>query len=402
MLVLRGGTVVDTDGAREADVLIDGDRIAAVATDSGSLGDPGSSDEAEIDEGIDVSGAYVCPGLIDAHVHLMLDGRPDPSSTTAESDFSLAYRAAANCRAALSAGVTTVRDLGAPRSLATDAGSLIDEGVVAGPRVLACGENVVMTGGHGNWFGRQADGVAEVKKAVREQLARGADVVKCMATGGVLTEGAAIGAPELDPDELDALVAAASAKGVPTAAHAHGAAGMKNAVRAGITSVEHGTFMDREAAELMADRGTYWVPTASALRGIVDNADAEKGIPDWAVAKAEEAAEAFAEAFTHAAAAGVPIAMGTDAGTPFNFHDDIPQELELMVDYGCSPAAALAAATVDAASLLGVGDVGKVDEGYRADLVVLPENPLDDVTAWQDPRDVIKAGERIEADERVH
>ena len=387
MLVLHGGAIVDTDGAREADVLVEDDTITAVETDSDL------PDSTDADEAIDVSGSYVCPGLIDAHVHLMLDGRPDPSSVNAESEFELAYRAAANCRAALSAGVTTVRDLGAPRTLALDAGRLIDEGVMPGPRVLACGENVVMTGGHGNWFGREADGESEVTKAAREQLARGAEVVKCMATGGVLTEGAVIGAPELDLEELEALVATANAKRVPTAAHAHGTEGMRNAVRAGITSIEHGTFMDRETAELMADRGTYWVPTASALRGIVENA--EEGVPDWAVTKAEEAAGAFADAFDHATAAGVSVAMGTDAGTPFNFHGDIPRELEFMVEYGLSPADALDAATVTAADLLGLDNVGKVTEGYRANLVVLPEDPSKDATAWQESREVIKAGERV-------
>ena len=214
-----------------------------------------------------------------------------------------------------------------------------------------------------------------------------------MATGGVLTEGAVIGAPELDAEELETLVATANAKRVPTAAHAHGTEGMRNAVQAGITSIEHGTFMDREVAELMADRGTYWVPTASAFRGILDNS--EEGIPEWAVAKAEEAEEAFADTFEHAAAAGIPVAMGTDAGTPFNFHGEIPRELEFMVEFGLSPAAALEAATVTAADLLGLDYVGKIDEGYRADLVVLPENPIKDVSAWQDAEEVLKAGEHV-------
>jgi imidazolonepropionase-like amidohydrolase len=250
-----------------------------------------------------------------------------------------------------------------------------------------------MTGGHGNWFGREADGKGEVKKAVRERLARGAEVVKCMATGGVLTEGAVIGAPELDVEELETLVETANAKRVPTAAHAHGTEGMRNAVQAGITSIEHGTFMDREVAELMADRGTYWVPTASAFRGILDNSEA--GIPEWAVAKAQQAAEAFADTFEHASAAGVPVAMGTDAGTPFNFHCEIPRELEFMVEFGLSPANALEAATATAADLLGLDDVGKVEDGYRADLVVLPENPVEDVSAWQEPEEILKAGERV-------
>jgi imidazolonepropionase-like amidohydrolase len=383
MLALRGGTVVDADGSREADVAVEDGRIASV----GDVPD-------DPDEERDATGQFVAPGLIDAHVHLMMDGRADPSEVTDDSESTLAYRATANLRDALDAGVTTVRDLGAPGSLALDARDAVAAGVVEGPRVLACGENVVMTGGHGHWFGREADGVPEVKKAVREQLKRDADVVKCMATGGVLTEGALTGAPELDEPELETVVETAGAKRVPTAAHAHGTAGIKNAVRAGISSVEHGTFMDREAAELMADRGTYWVPTAKALYGIVD-AGPEAGIPEFAVEKAEEAEEAWADAFEYALDAGVPIAMGTDAGTPFNHLADAAEELELMVEHGLSERQALEAATVNAADLLGLDDVGTVSEGARADLVVLDENPLDDVAAWRLPTNVVSRGTTV-------
>jgi imidazolonepropionase-like amidohydrolase len=381
MFVLRGGTVVDAEGPREADVAVEDGEIAAV----GDVPD-------DPDEEFDASGQFVAPGLVDAHVHVMMDGRADPSEVLDDNETTLAYRATANLRDALDAGVTTVRDLGAPGSLALDAGAAVEDGVLDGPCVLGCGEAVVMTGGHGYWFGREADGAAEAKKAVREQLKRGADVVKCMATGGVLTEGALTGATELDEDELDAIVETASGKRVPTAAHAHGAAGIKNAVRAGISSVEHGTFMDREAAELMADRGTYWVPTAKALYGIVESGTAA-GIPEFAVEKAEAAKEAWGEAFDYALDAGVPIAMGTDAGTPFNYHRDIPEELELMVEHGLSERAALRAATVNAADLLGLkGEVGRVAEEYRADLVVLNSNPLSDVTAWQAPARVVAGG----------
>nr|WP_245154608.1 amidohydrolase family protein [Halorussus marinus] len=376
MLALRGGTVVDADGTRKADVAVEDGEIAAVG------------DVPDADEEIDATGQFVAPGLVDAHVHLTLDGRPDPGSARGASEATLAYRAANNLEGALDGGVTTVRDLGAAASVALDAADAVESGVLDGPRVLACGQSVVMTGGHGHWHAREADGVAEVRKATREQLKRGADVVKTMATGGVLTEGALTGAPELTEEELSALVETAAAKRVPTAAHAHGAAGIKNATRAGITSVEHGTFMDREAAELMADRGTYWVPTAKALHGIVD-AGTEAGIPEFAVRKAEEAAEAF----DHAIEAGVPIAMGTDAGTPFNHLADAPEELALMVDHGLSPAAALEAATVNAADLLGLdGEVGRVIEGYRADLLILDGDPLDDATAWQSPARVVADG----------
>ncbi len=375
--------MVDVHGRREADVAVEGGDVV-------SVGD--APDDA--DEEIDAHGRFVAPGLVDAHVHLTMDGRPDPATAKDDSEAALAYRAAANLRDALDAGVTTVRDLGAAGTVALDAGRAVERGRLEGPRVLACGENVVMTGGHGHWFGREADGVAEVKKAVREQLKRGADVVKCMATGGVLTEGALTGAPELDEEELAAIVAAADAKRVPTAAHAHGTAGIKHAVRAGVASVEHGTFMDREAAELMADRGTYWVPTGKALYGIVD-AGTEAGIPEFAVEKAEAAREAWAESFDHALDAGVDVAMGTDAGTPFNYHGDIPEELALLVDHGLSEREALEAATVNAADLLGLDDVGTVTEGARADLVVLEDDPLEDVTAWQSPARVVRRGTTV-------
>jgi imidazolonepropionase-like amidohydrolase len=383
MHVLTGATVVDTDGAREADVGIeDGDIVA--------VGDLGRGDTHT-----DYAGKFVAPGLIDTHVHLMMDGRPDVESTVGDSEATFAYRAANNLRAAAEAGVTTTRDLGAPGTLAVDAREAVEAGTLLGPRVQAAGQNVVMTGGHGHWFGREADGPDEVRKAVREQLKKGVDAVKCMATGGVLTTGAQTGAPELTLEELETLVDTASAKGVPTAAHCHGTEGIKNAVDAGIDSVEHGTFMDHEAAAMMADTGTYWVPTLSALNGIVENRDA--GIPDQAMAKADEATEKMERAWEHALAEDVPIAMGTDAGTPFNFHADAAQELGYMVDHGLTPAQALDASTVNAADLLGLDDVGRVEKGYRADLVVLDANPLDDVSAWHSPEQVFLAGEAVHA-----
>ena len=385
--------MADAAGTREADVAVADGEIVAVG-DSGAVDDAVAERDAGGATEVDVDGRVVAPGLIDAHVHVMMDGRPDVSTAVSDSDYAASYRAASNLAAAVEAGVTTVRDLGSRGTLALDAGEAVAAGDIDGARVLACGRNVIMTGGHGNWFGREADGPAEVRKAAREQLKAGADVLKCMATGGVLTEGAVTGAPELTPEELAAFTDAAAPTDTPTAAHAHGEEGIKNAVEAGISSVEHGTFMDREAAEMMAERGTYWVPTASALRGIVDNG-VEAGIPEDAVAKAEDAAERFDDAWDHAIDAGVPIAMGTDAGTPFNFFEEIPQEMAHMVDYGLSPERALEAATVNAADLLGLDDVGRVAEGHRADLVVLDADPTEDVEAWQEPDAVFARGDRV-------
>ena len=385
--------MADAAGTREADVAVADGEIVAVG-DSGAVDDAVAERDAGGATEVDVDGRVVAPGLIDAHVHVMMDGRPDVSTAVSDSDYAASYRAASNLAAAVEAGVTTVRDLGSRGTLALDAGEAVAAGDIDGARVLACGRNVIMTGGHGNWFGREADGPAEVRKAAREQLKAGADVLKCMATGGVLTEGAVTGAPELTPEELAAFTDAAAPTDTPTAAHAHGEVGIKNAVEAGISSIEHGTFMGREAAEMMAERGTYWVPTASALRGIVDNG-VEAGIPEDAVAKAEDAAERFDDAWDHAIDAGVPIAMGTDAGTPFNFFEEIPQEMAHMVDYGLSPERALEAATVNAADLLGLDDVGRVAEGHRADLVVLDADPTEDVEAWQEPDAVFARGDRV-------
>ncbi|AFK20590.2 amidohydrolase family protein [Haloferax mediterranei ATCC 33500] len=384
MFTLTGARVVDADGVREANVV--------VAESTGRIESVGDEVEGETR---DVTGLVVAPGLVDAHVHLMMDSRADVATYQQESVERACYRAASNLRKTLEAGVTTVRDLGAPGELATSAKAAVASGELEGPRVLAAGENIVMTGGHGHWFGREADGPDEVRKAAREQLKRGADVVKCMATGGVLTEGAVTGAPELTEAEIRALVDAASAKGVPTAAHAHGESGIKNAARAGITSIEHGMFMDKEAADLLVERGTYWVPTASAAHEIVEHG-IEAGIPAAAVAKAEDAAERFEVAWDHALDAGVKIAMGTDAGTPFNEHgENALREMELLVEYGLSPEAALEAATVGGAELLGLNDVGKVAEGYIADLVVLEDDPSVNPSAWRTVQQVYREGKQV-------
>jgi len=378
MDAITGGTVVDVDGARRADVALAGGEVADVG-------------EVDWSDALDASGKFVAPGLVDAHVHLTMDGGPDPAAYRDERPARKAVRATRTARDLLSAGVTAARDLGAADGVALAVRDAVEAGDLEGPRVRAAGRNVTMTGGHAAWFGREADGPDEVRKAAREQLKAGADVVKCMATGGVLTEGAEIGAPELTVPELEALVDAAAAKGVPTAAHAHGTEGIKNAVRAGITSVEHGTFMDAEAARMMAERGTYWVPTASALHGF-DDVGPEDGVPEYAVRKAGQTTAAFDEAFDHALSAGVTVAMGTDAGTPFNRHADAPTELSYLVEHGMSPAGALEAATVNAADLLGLDDHGRVAPGYAADLVVLEANPLEDPAAWGDPVAVVRDG----------
>ena len=380
MLVIENVTVVDANGAQDGPLVVENGRVESIGT---APKDP--------DEVLDGHGGVVAPGLIDSHVHISMDGRPDTATLTSQSPSTLAYRAAANLERTVRAGVTTVRDLGSPGTLGPDTRDAVAEGIIEGPRVVPCGSPVVITGGHGHWFGREADGSAEVRKAVREQLKDGAEVIKTMASGGVLTEGAEIGGHEMSPEELGTLVSTANAKGRPTAAHCHSTESIANATAAGIDSVEHGTFMDDATAEAMATSGTYWVPTASALHGIVENGT-DDGIPDWAVTKAREATDAFDDAWTHALNHDVPIAMGTDAGTPFNHHGDAAHELELMVEYGLSPTRAFEAATVNAAELLGLDRVGKLESGYRADCVVLDSDPRESESAYRSPRAVIADG----------
>ena len=247
-----------------------------------------------------------------------------------------------------------------------------------GPRVLAAGKIVCMTGGHGWWIGREADGPDEVRKAVREQIKDGADVIKLMATGGVMTPGVEPGAAQLSEEELTAGVEEALKAGRRTASHAQGSSGILAAVRAGIHSIEHGFYMTDQIVTLMRARGTFFSATLAAGRGL---ADAPPGtIPDWAQAKARAVAIAHLESFRRAHAAGVKLVLGTDAGTPFNYHGKNARELELMVEAGLSPAEGLIAATRNGADLLGVLDeVGTIEAGKQADLLLVRGDATRDV-----------------------
>lgn len=380
-MLIHDGHVADAEGTRRADVSLRGNEIESVGK--------GVDDDGER---IDASDAYVAPGLVDCHVHLVSDGNPDPKGDHRETDATLAYRAAHAMRDSLHAGVTTVRDLNAPGSVAIDAGRAVEKGVLEGPHVRACGEAITMTGGHFYQMAREADGVDDCRRAAREQLRRGADVVKLMACGSILWDENQA-APELTEEEIRAIVEAAHAKDVPVAAHAPGTEAMKNAVRAGVDSVEHANFMDEEAARMMADEDVCWVPTAKALREFVERGP-EEGFDEKYIQRARDTTNAERRTFELALEHEVPIAMGTDAGTAFNYHGENADEMELMVERGLSPAEALEAATANAADLVGV-DAGRVREGALADLVVLSRDPNEDPSAWKEPLAVLKDGELV-------
>lgn len=360
-----------TPASADVDVLIEGTRIMSVGRDLTARAGAAV---------IDLGGRWIMPGLIDCHVHFVFPGNPDDvekARTMQPPQF--AWIAAANARRTLEAGVTTARDLGAAHNVNILLRDQIAAGALPGPRMRAVGSIVCITGGHGWFMGREADGPDDVRKAVREQLRAGADAIKFTATGGVMTPGVDPRSPSFTEAELRAGIEEAHNAFRRAAAHAQGTAGIKNAVRAGIDSIEHGIYLDDEVIAEMRERGTYLVPTLSAPANI-SRYGLAGGIPAYAVEKSDRVQAAHVASFRAALKAGVRIAMGTDAGTPFNRHGENAHEVTLMVRHGMPAADALVAATSAAAELLDLADVtGSIEAGKAADLLVLDGDPLTDI-----------------------
>ncbi len=388
-LILTGALLLDGTGAepeRGRAVVVEDGRIARVV------------DEAQLPRGtrLDLAGCTLLPGLINCHVHLCLGGEADPVRPLRDEPPAFtAIKAMARARETLVAGVTTVRDLGGHHYAELAVRRAIDEGVVVGPRIVAAGKVICMTGGHGYWTGREADGPDDVRRAVREQLKAGADLIKIIATGGVLTAGVEPGAAQLSLAEMRAAVEEATKAGRRTAAHAQGAAGIADAVDAGITSIEHGIYLTEEIVARMRQRGTFLVPTLNAPAAIVRGGVAA-GVPEFMVRKSESVMAAHVASFQLALRAGVRIAAGADSGTPFNRHGSLVPELSLMVEHGMTPLAAIRAATADAADLLGRGEIiGRIAPGFTADLVAVAGNPAERLQALDDVRRVFVRGRDV-------
>lgn len=379
--VFTGAQVFDGTGADpyRADVVIEDARIVAV----------GPAGSADADMAVDLEGKTLVPGLFDTHVHITI--RTVDIWQLVQRPFSYQFfEAAQNLRDTLAVGITTIRDAGG-----ADLGirQAVEDGLTPGPRLRISLIMLSQTGGHGDdWLPSGdtlhffkphpglpdgiVDGPDEMRRKVREVHRAGADVIKVATTGGVASTRDDPRHAHFRPDELDVLVAEATAAGMFVMAHAQGADGIKNAVRAGIRSIEHGIFLDDEGIELMLDRGTWLVPTLVAPQGVIAAADAGAAIPAVVLEKALATVEIHQAAFRRAVEAGVRIAMGTDTGvTP---HGQNLRELELMVAGGMAPAAVLEAATRSAAELMGLErDLGTIAEGKLADLVVLEGDPYD-------------------------
>lgn len=388
----KGFTLIDGNGGQVQEnsyFIVEDKRISKI----------GKVDELQNIEGIeivDLSGKYVMPGLINSHVHITLEPVGDPFGLiNSESHAKTTIRAVANLKKHLYSGTTFFRDLGAPAGLDFALRDAVNEGLIEGPQFLAVGKCITMTGGHGWSIGREADGADELRKAAREQLKAGADLLKIMATGGVTTPGVEPGSPQLSMEEMKAAVEEAHKAGKKTASHAQGTQGIKNAILAGIDSIEHGIYLDDEAIELMIKNDVYLVPTLVAPYFIVEYGT-EAGIPQYAVDKAKAVMDTHRESFAKAYKAGVKIAMGTDAGTPFNFHDGAPHELILMVKSGMSPMDAIVSSTKGSADCLGIlDDYGTLESGKFADFLVLDDNPLDNLDTLFNINSVYKLGKKV-------
>ena len=383
--MFSNGTIIDGLGnvIEKGWALIDGEKIAAVGSDDASLKKYLESNSVE--ESVDLSGKTLLPGLIDCHVHITHDGSPNPLRSVAdEADPITTLKTAKHARDTLESGITTIRDLGGKRFIELHVRDAVVSALVTGPRMICAGRMICMTGGHGCQIGMQADGPDEVRKAARIQLQAGVDWVKFMATGGILTTGVEPGASQLTQDELRAGIEEAHKAGRKTAAHAQGNQGIKNAVLAGIDSVEHGMILDSEVIEAMIERNVFLVPTLSVVFHILKEGR-EEGIPQVFVDKAQRMRDVHLRSLELARQAGVKIAMGTDAGTPFNFHGRNALELTYLVDNGFTPGEAIMCATSKAAELLDLGDAaGSIAPGKTADLLIVDGNPLEDISILSD------------------
>jgi imidazolonepropionase-like amidohydrolase len=334
------------------------------------------------------------PGLIDVHVHLQFDGVADFEKEARDltTPGFAALKAMVNAKRNLDTGVTTVRDLGGLGGASIDVARAVAAGLVPGPRILAAGRALTVTGGHGHniAFSREVDGADAVRAAVREEIRAGATAIKLIATGGVLTPGIPATFSAFTAEELEAGVREAHERNLSVAAHAIGANGIRAAVLAGVDSIEHCNQLSAATAREMVARGTFRSPTICAIRGILDHADE---VAAYAVEKASQIEADSKKSHRTAVRSGVRPVCGTDAGTPFNGHGNAPQEIVYMVEWGMPPLDALRAATANGAELLRLDDVGTIEPGKRADLLLIDGDPVEDPRMLQGRKRVWRAGQ---------
>jgi imidazolonepropionase-like amidohydrolase len=385
-------------GIRErASIVVDGSSIVAVDR---SAEIPPAFRHALV---IDLGGYTVLPGLIDAHLHFGIDAGRLESMLVKELATEMAIRAVVDARRTLLGGITATRLMGTLKGFADVAlRNAVEEGLVPGPRILACGQMISIPGGHGEIVVAAPEhrlalasaivsGPEECRRAARELIRRGVDLLKVAASGGMFSQADEVGARQLTAPEIRAVVEEGLAHGRPVAAHAQGLAGIREALAAGVHSIEHGFYLDDPAIEAMVRQGTFLVPTLSVPVEFLRRGTSG-GLPDYAVRKAAAVVEATRKSFVRAYEAGVPIAMGSDNGFP-DLHGKNVIEIRLMAEYGMRAKDIVAASTSVAAHCLGLGDrIGRIAPGYLADIIAVRGDPLADVAALGDVVFVMKDG----------
>jgi imidazolonepropionase-like amidohydrolase len=399
--LIHAGSLIDGRADRAtgpATIVVEDGRITAVERGHRA---PGAQDEL-----IDLSSSTVLPGLMDMHTHLSHELGPDSYIVRFTHDVPrITLQSTVYARRTLEAGFTTVRDLGDRHNVSVALRDAIARGDVVGPRIFTAGKSIATTGGHADptsgWASHLAgdpgplegviNGVAEARKAVRQRYKDGADLIKVTATGGVLSLAASGENPQFAPDELEAIVTTARDYGFHVAAHAHGAEGMKRAVRAGVHSIEHGTYMDDETIRLMKQHGTWYVPTIFAGRFVAEKAAEPDYFPEIVRPKAAAIGPQIQETFARAHRAGVKIVFGTDCGV--GPHGENAREFAYMVEAGMSPMDAIRSATSVAAGFLGIEDrLGTIEAGRLADIIAVEGDPLADIRRLQAVHFVMKEG----------
>ena len=367
----------------------------------------GYINKSDFQEYFDLKDSYVLPGLMDAHVHLAQEYVPKAErDLKVEPEFNAIF-AAANAIKTLNAGFTTVRNVGDGGMETISLRNAINKGIVPGPRILTSGKTIATTGGHGDPTNGLptdlyepptpeegvVDSFEDIKKAVRQRYKDGTDGIKITATGGVLSVAKSGENPQFTNNELEALISIAKDYGLWVAAHAHGKEGMLRAVNAGVTSIEHGTFMDEEVMDAMKKNGTYYVPTILAGEWVAEKSKIDNFFPELVRPKAAKIGPQILDTFTKAHKYGVKIAFGTDSGV--SAHGDNWQEFALMVKGGMSPLETIQSATLETAKLFRLeNEIGKIRTGFSADIIALRDNPLENIESLKDISFVMKEGTR--------
>jgi imidazolonepropionase-like amidohydrolase len=399
--IIHAGSLIDGRAERAsgpATIVVEDGRITAIERGHRA---PGAGDEL-----IDLSTSTVLPGLMDMHTHVSQELGPDSYIVRFTHDAPrITLQSTVYAQRTLAAGFTTIRDLGDRHNISVALRDAIARGDVVGPRIFTSGKSIATTGGHADptsgWAAHIAgdpgpaegvvNGVADARKAVRQRYKEGVDLIKITATGGVLSLATSGENPQFQQDELEAIVATARDYGFHVAAHAHGAEGMKRAIRAGVYSIEHGTYMDDEVIRLMKQHGTWYVPTIHAGRFVAEKSAVDGYFPDIVRPKAAAIGPQIQGTFTRAHKAGVKIVFGTDCGV--GPHGDNAREFEYMVEGGMSPMDAIRSATSVAAEFLGIQDrLGTLEAGKLADIIAVEGDPLADISRLRAVHFVMKEG----------